>query len=109
MSYHHAASGFRVYARRVTGTVLLNGSYVSAREEPGDFDLLLIAQPEIQEMKDADPRLARKVSLNLQNELAGQNEGTAILNRHRPIVRTAEPPVQWRELYGRGRVRSEES
>ena len=43
---------------QVTGTVLLNGSYVSARAEPGDFDILLIAQPEIQEMKSRDARLA---------------------------------------------------
>ncbi len=42
----------------VKGTLLLNGSYVSARPEPGDFDVLLITPPDIQAMKDADPKLA---------------------------------------------------
>jgi len=42
----------------VTGYLLLNGSYVSAKSEPGDFDVLVVGPPNIQEMKDADPRLA---------------------------------------------------
>jgi hypothetical protein len=42
----------------VTGWLLLDGSYISAKEEPGDFDVLLIGPSDIQAMKDADPRLA---------------------------------------------------
>jgi hypothetical protein len=41
----------------VTGSMLLNGTYVSAREEPRDFDVLLVAPDNIQAMKEADPRL----------------------------------------------------
>jgi len=44
-------------ARGVTGTMLLNGSYISAKEEPKDFDVLLIGPPNIQAMKDQDPAL----------------------------------------------------
>jgi hypothetical protein len=42
----------------VVGVLLLNGSYVSAKEEPGDFDLLLIGPADIQERKDASPELS---------------------------------------------------
>ena len=42
----------------VTGVLLLDGSYISARPEPGDFDLLLIAPADIQARKDAKPSLA---------------------------------------------------
>jgi len=41
----------------VTGTLLLDGSYISAKAEPGDFDLLLIAPANIQVQKDANPSL----------------------------------------------------
>jgi hypothetical protein len=49
--------GDAVRACGINGVLLLNGSYVSAREEPGDFDLLLVGPPDIQEKKDADPVL----------------------------------------------------
>jgi hypothetical protein len=42
----------------VTGRVLLNGSYVSAKTDPEDFDLLLIGPPDIQARKDSGPDLA---------------------------------------------------
>jgi hypothetical protein len=43
----------------VTGIILLNGSYVSAKEAPEDFDLLLVGPENIQAMKEADPGLGR--------------------------------------------------
>jgi hypothetical protein len=46
----------------VTGRLLLDGSYVSARPEPGDFDVLLIAPPEIQALKALDPGVSRLLS-----------------------------------------------
>lgn len=49
--------GLRVLG--VTGYILLDGSYISSKAEPKDFDLLLVASPEIQVMKDATPELAR--------------------------------------------------
>lgn len=42
----------------VTGTLLLDGSYISVKTEPGDFDVLLIAPADIQVHKGADPSLA---------------------------------------------------
>ena len=42
----------------LAGRVLLNGSYVSAKAEPDDFDLLLIGPPDIQLLKDSNPALA---------------------------------------------------
>ena len=44
-------------AEGVTGVVLLNGSYVSGKENPGDFDVALMVQPDIQALKDMKPRL----------------------------------------------------
>ena len=42
----------------VWGTILLDGSYISARQEPGDFDVLLIGPADIQIRKDAEPDIA---------------------------------------------------
>jgi hypothetical protein len=47
-----------VRACGVIAVLLLNGSYVSAKEEPGDFDVLLIGPPDIQGKKDANPVLS---------------------------------------------------
>jgi hypothetical protein len=44
--------------RGCTGRVLLDGSFISAKIAPGDFDVLLVLQPEIQVMKDSDVILA---------------------------------------------------
>ncbi len=43
----------------ITGTLLLNGSYISAKPEPGDFDVLLIGPDDIQVRKDTEPSLER--------------------------------------------------
>ena len=48
--------GLRRYG--VRGSLLLDGSYVSAKEEPGDFDVMLIAEPGIDAMKAGKPSLA---------------------------------------------------
>jgi hypothetical protein len=42
----------------VSGIIVLDGSYISAKLEPGDFDLLLIAPADIQVRKDTNPSLA---------------------------------------------------
>lgn len=38
----------------VRGTILLDGSYISDRLEPGDFDILLIGPADIQIRKDSE-------------------------------------------------------
>ena len=58
----------------VSGYLLLDGSYISAKDEPKDFDLLLVASPEIQAMKDASPELARW----LDSERAEKESGYSI-------------------------------
>lgn len=45
-------------AHRVVGSLLLDGSYISMKLEPGDFDVLLIAPADIQNRKDIEPPLA---------------------------------------------------
>lgn len=42
----------------VTGSLLLDGSYISDKPEPGDFDVLLIGPPDIQSRKDTEPALS---------------------------------------------------
>lgn len=37
----------------VSGHLLLNGSFISAKQEPEDFDVLLIGPPDIQVRRDA--------------------------------------------------------
>jgi len=54
----------------VRGTMLLDGSYVSEKVDPADFDVLLIGPTEIQAMKDVDPRLATLLSAE-QSERSG--------------------------------------
>ena len=43
----------------VTGCLLLDGSFVSAKQDPGDFDVLLIGPCDIQAMKEVTPELSR--------------------------------------------------
>jgi hypothetical protein len=42
---------------QVSGIMVLNGSFISARREPNDFDVLLIAPADIQSRKDTEPAL----------------------------------------------------
>lgn len=42
----------------VSGTLIIDGSYVSGKESPGDFDVLLISQSHLQERKDKEPSLS---------------------------------------------------
>ena len=56
------------------GRMVLDGSFISAKPVPGDFDLLLVLQPNIQEMKDSDPRLSRL----LDTEMSENQEGYSI-------------------------------
>ena len=41
----------------ITGTILLDGSYISEKQEPADFDILLIGPDDIQIRKDLEPNL----------------------------------------------------
>jgi hypothetical protein len=43
----------------VVGYLLLDGSYISAKLDPKDFDILLVASAEIQALKEASPELTR--------------------------------------------------
>jgi hypothetical protein len=47
----------RLKANGVTGYILLDGGYISAKENPKDFDVFLVAQPGIQTLKDRTPEL----------------------------------------------------
>lgn len=44
-------------AHGLTGSLLIDGSYVSAKETPSDLDVLLVARPDVQALKDMDHRL----------------------------------------------------
>jgi hypothetical protein len=44
-------------AEGIRGVVLLNGSYISGKENPSDFDVALMAEPDIQALKDMNPKL----------------------------------------------------
>lgn len=46
-------------ANAIAGLLLLDGSYISAKAAPGDFDVLLIGPADIQVRKDTEPNLAR--------------------------------------------------
>lgn len=45
-------------ATEVLGTILLDGSYISDKTEPGDFDVLIIGPADLQVRKDVEPNLA---------------------------------------------------
>jgi hypothetical protein len=45
-------------ANQVSGSLLLDGSYISTKADPGDFDVLLIGSADIQVRKDREPNLA---------------------------------------------------
>lgn len=47
-----------LHAAGIPGTILLDGTYISAKPEPGDFDILLIGPANIQMRKDTEPNLA---------------------------------------------------
>ena len=55
----------------VTGYLLLNGSYISTKPEPEDFDVLLVGPPDIQAMKDIDPQLARLLDAEMAEKVGG--------------------------------------
>ncbi len=54
--------------------MILDGSYISAKSEPGDFDVLLIGPSDIQLRKDIDPDL----SLWLDAEIAETERGYSL-------------------------------
>jgi hypothetical protein len=45
-------------AAGVSGTILLDGSFISEKREPGDFDVLIVGPADLQVMKDTEPNLA---------------------------------------------------
>ena len=42
----------------VSGTILLDGSYISEKTEPEDFDVLIVGPADLQMRKDMEPNLA---------------------------------------------------
>ena len=54
----------------VSGTLIVDGSYVSAKPSPKDFDVLLIGQSDLPERKDRDPALSE-----LLDAQKAENEG----------------------------------
>lgn len=66
------------------GRVALNGSFISAKPVPGDFDVLLVLQPDIQKMKDADLRLSRL----LDAEMSENQDGYSVfyLAENSPVI-----------------------
>lgn len=57
-----------LHAAGVPGTILLDGSYISEKPEPGDFDILLVGPADIQVRKDAEPNLATLLDANAAEE-----------------------------------------
>lgn len=55
-------------AAGIPGTILLDGSYISEKPEPGDFDILLIGPADIQVRKDTEPNLAALLDANAAEE-----------------------------------------
>lgn len=56
------------------GRMVLDGSFISAKPVPGDFDMLLVLQSNIQEMKEANPRLSRL----LDTEMSENEDGYSV-------------------------------
>ena len=56
------------------GIIVLDGSFISEKAAPEDFDVLLILQPNIQEMKDNNTRLSRL----LDAEMAECDDGISV-------------------------------
>ncbi len=52
----------------VSGIMVLNGSYISAKSEPGDFDVVLLGPSELQQRKDTEPSLRDLLDANLAEE-----------------------------------------
>ena len=55
----------------VTGYLLLNGSSISTKPEPEDFDVLLVGPLDIQAMKDVNPRLERLLDAEMAENVGG--------------------------------------
>lgn len=59
---------------KIFGTILLDGSYISAKKEPGDFDVLLIGPADIQVRKENLPELSQW----LDAEIAEKEKGYSL-------------------------------
>lgn len=57
-----------LHAAGVPGTILLDGSYISEKPEPGDFDILLIGPADVQARKDAEPSLRSLLDASMAEE-----------------------------------------
>ena len=66
------------------GSMVLDGSFISSKQNPGDFDVLLVLQPNIQELKDSDSRLSRL----LDAEMSENHEGYSVFYapKNSPVV-----------------------
>jgi len=58
-------------ANQVSGVLLLDGSYISTKAEPDDFDVLLIGPSDIQMRKDTEPNLAHLLDAEIAEKERG--------------------------------------
>ena len=54
-----------VRAKRLSGLVILDGSFVSAKPDPGDFDLLFVYDVASEEVRDRDPKARELLDMML--------------------------------------------
>jgi hypothetical protein len=52
----------RLREKQITGRLILNGSFVSARAEPGDFGAILIVDERVESLLARDPEARQLVS-----------------------------------------------
>jgi hypothetical protein len=55
----------------VTGRMILDGSYVSAKSEPGDFDVLVVGPADLQVRKDTEPDVAALLDTEIAEKELG--------------------------------------
>ena len=58
-------------ANQVSGSLLLDGSYISTKAEPSDFDVLLIGPADIQARKDVELDLSRLLDAEIAEKERG--------------------------------------
>lgn len=55
----------------VSGTLIIDGSYVSLKADPKDFDVLLVGTSDLQERKDREPLLSDLLDAERAEKLYG--------------------------------------
>lgn len=72
---------------KIAGALLLDGSYISAKPEPGDFDVLLIGPADIRVRKDVEPDLAVLLDAQSAEEQGFSLFYTAVNSPNLPFLR----------------------